>query len=148
MTRGTELVHYDATRRELDACHAVDEIKTFRNKAIALKTYARIANDHQAERKLAEIRIRAKRKCGEALRDSAKASRGPDESGRGSQRSPRATRGAKRPGHRSARPTDAPKTLRALGISKRRCHIVERRTREFCVPNIFKRPRLPRATCS
>ncbi len=27
-----------------------------------------------------------------------------------------------------------------------RCHIVERRTREFCVPNIFKRPRLPRAT--
>jgi len=27
-------------------------------------------------------------------------------------------------------------------------HIVERRTREFCVPNIFKRPRLPRATCS
>jgi len=31
---------------------------------------------------------------------------------------------------------------------KRRCHIVERRTREFCVPNIFKRPRLPRATCS
>ena len=30
----------------------------------------------------------------------------------------------------------------------RRCHIVERRTREFCVPNIFKRPRLPRATCS
>jgi hypothetical protein len=29
-----------------------------------------------------------------------------------------------------------------------RCHIVERRTREFCVPNIFKRPRLPRATCS
>ncbi len=30
----------------------------------------------------------------------------------------------------------------------RRCHFVERRTREFCVPNIFKRPRLPRATCS
>ena len=29
-----------------------------------------------------------------------------------------------------------------------RCHIVEGRTREFCVPNIFKRPRLPRATCS
>jgi hypothetical protein len=29
-----------------------------------------------------------------------------------------------------------------------RCHIVERRTQEFCVPNIFKRPRLPRATCS
>ena len=31
---------------------------------------------------------------------------------------------------------------------RRRCQIVERRTREFCVPNIFKRPRLPRATCS
>jgi hypothetical protein len=30
----------------------------------------------------------------------------------------------------------------------RRRHVVERRTREFCVSNIFKRPRLPRATCS
>ena len=29
-----------------------------------------------------------------------------------------------------------------------RCHIVERRTREFCVSHIFKRPQLPRATCS
>jgi transposase, IS5 family len=36
---------------------------------------------------------------------------------------------------------------RAVGDSGR-CHIVERRTREICVPNIFKRPRLPRATCS
>jgi oxalate decarboxylase/phosphoglucose isomerase-like protein (cupin superfamily) len=33
-------------------------------------------------------------------------------------------------------------------VERWRCHIVERRTREFCVPNIFKRPRLPRATCS
>ena len=33
-------------------------------------------------------------------------------------------------------------------LSSGHCHIVERRTREFCVPNIFKRPRLPRATCS
>ena len=33
-------------------------------------------------------------------------------------------------------------------VAERRCHFVERRTREFCVPNIFKRPRLPRATCS
>ena len=33
-------------------------------------------------------------------------------------------------------------------VYKGHCHIVERRTREFCVPNIFKRPRLPRATCS
>ena len=45
--------------------------------------------------------------------------------------------------------------LREAGVSavtrykpEGRCHIVERRTREFCVPNIFKRPRLPRATCS
>ena len=29
-----------------------------------------------------------------------------------------------------------------------RCHIVERRTQEFCVSNIFKRPRLRRAICS
>jgi hypothetical protein len=31
---------------------------------------------------------------------------------------------------------------------QRRCHIVERRTRKFCVQNIFTRLRLPRATCS
>ena len=30
----------------------------------------------------------------------------------------------------------------------RRRHVVEKRTREFCVSNIFKRPRLPRAICS
>src|ERR1700730_1960580 len=36
---------------------------------------------------------------------------------------------------------------RPLDPSGRR-HVVERRTREFCVSNIFKRPRLPRATCS
>ena len=29
---------------------------------------------------------------------------------------------------------------------KGRCHVVEKRTREFCISNIFKRPRLPRAT--
>ena len=33
-------------------------------------------------------------------------------------------------------------------LAQRRRHVVERRTREFCVSNIFKRPRLPRATCS
>lgn len=67
------LVHYDAMRRELDACHSVDEVKTFRNKALALETYARVANDHEAERKLAEIRIRAERSAGAMLRDGEKA---------------------------------------------------------------------------
>ena len=44
--------------------------------------------------------------------------------------------------------------LRRLGHSRDiellfwHCHNVERRTREFCVPNVFKRPRLSRATCS
>ena len=38
--------------------------------------------------------------------------------------------------------------ITAADLLNGRCHIVERRTREFCVPNIFKRPRLPRATCS
>lgn len=68
-----QLVHYDAMRRELDACHSVDEVKTFRNKALALETYARVANDHEAERKLAEIRIRAERQAGILLRDTEKA---------------------------------------------------------------------------
>ena len=30
----------------------------------------------------------------------------------------------------------------------RRCHVIEKRTREICVSNIFRRLRLPRAICS
>ena len=37
---------------------------------------------------------------------------------------------------------------RALHEAGRHCHVVERRTRETCVPHIFKRPQLLRATCS
>jgi hypothetical protein len=40
-------------------------------------------------------------------------------------------------------PTFSSRILSDLDRVVGRCHIVERRTREFCVPNIFKRPRLP-----
>jgi pimeloyl-ACP methyl ester carboxylesterase len=35
-----------------------------------------------------------------------------------------------------------------LRLDPGRRHVVEKRTREFCASNIFRRPRLPRATCS
>ncbi len=56
--------------------------------------------------------------------------------------------GGQRAGGRGRKPVPATRHERPGAHREGRCHIVERRTREFCVPNIFKRPRLPRATCS
>jgi hypothetical protein len=71
------VVHYDAMRRELDARHSVDEVKQFRDKAAALQTCARMANDHDAQRKLAEIRTRAERECGKLLKETERATPSP-----------------------------------------------------------------------
>ena len=38
------------------------------------------------------------------------------------------------------------KELEIAGLVEGRCHVVKKRTREFCISNIFKRPRLPHAT--
>jgi N6-adenosine-specific RNA methylase IME4 len=60
-----ELVRYDAMCRAIDAAHAVDEVKDIRDKAVALQHYARQALNTEAERRAAEIRMRAKRKAGQ-----------------------------------------------------------------------------------
>jgi hypothetical protein len=67
-----ELVRYDAMRRAIAQAHAVDEVKDIRDKALALETYARLAKNTDDERRVAEIRIRAERKCGELLITSPK----------------------------------------------------------------------------
>jgi hypothetical protein len=63
-----QLVKYDAMCRAIAAAHKVDEVKEIRNKAIALETYARQALNLDAERKAAEIRIRAERRVGQLLK--------------------------------------------------------------------------------
>jgi hypothetical protein len=61
----TQLVRYDAMCHAIAEAYAIDEVKDIRDKAIALEQYARQARNIEAERKAAEIRLRAERKCGE-----------------------------------------------------------------------------------
>lgn len=62
-----ELVRYDAMVTAIAECERVDEVKDIRDKAVALEAYARQANNYEAERKCALVRVRAERKCGQML---------------------------------------------------------------------------------
>ena len=59
------LVRYDAMCRAIDAAHQIDEVKDIRNEAARLEHYARQAQNTDAERRAAEIRLRAERKAGQ-----------------------------------------------------------------------------------
>lgn len=61
------MVRYDAAIRALAECKAVDEVKTWADKAAALQAYGRMAKDKTLEVDAAEIRIRAERRLGEMI---------------------------------------------------------------------------------
>jgi hypothetical protein len=63
----SQLVKYDAMCRAINAAYKVDEVKDIRDKAVALEHYARQAQNTDAERHAAEIRLRAERKAGQLL---------------------------------------------------------------------------------
>lgn len=67
------LVRYDAMVRAISECERVDEAKEIRDKAIALEAYYRQARNLEAERKAANVRLRAERRAGELLKALARA---------------------------------------------------------------------------
>lgn len=96
------LTHFDRAREELDVAATVDEVKKIRDKAEALRQYAkqsRLSLDMQ--NRCAEIRIRAERRGGDMLREMEKHPPGPIPMG-----------------DRSHDATDLPPRLEDLGILK------------------------------
>jgi len=77
------MVRYDAMCRAIQEAYEVDEVKDMRDKAIAIQTYARQAQNVELERQACEIRLRAERRAGQLLKvmDKAKAAPGNQYSG-------------------------------------------------------------------
>lgn len=64
----TELIKYNNAIRWLAEAHSVDEVKDFRDKAMAMEAYARQALNLEAERQAVDIRIRAEREAGKLMK--------------------------------------------------------------------------------
>jgi hypothetical protein len=69
----SKLVKYDAMCSAISTAHRVDEVKSIRDKALALAAYAKQAKNRDAERWAQEIRIRAERKTGQLLSETLRA---------------------------------------------------------------------------
>lgn len=67
----TRLVHFDTARREIELARNIDEVKNIRDRAEALRTYAKQAGESlEMQNICAEIKIRAERKGGEILKET------------------------------------------------------------------------------
>ena len=65
----TNITIYSNAKRALAEYKTVDEVKDYRDKAVAVEMYAKQAQDFELEYDAALARVRAERKCGELLRD-------------------------------------------------------------------------------
>ena len=68
-----DLIRYEAAKQALAAYRTVDDVKDFRDKAIAIKAYARQAKDKTLECDAAEARLRSERRLGELIKEMPKA---------------------------------------------------------------------------
>jgi N6-adenosine-specific RNA methylase IME4 len=64
---------YSAARKALAACVKVDEVKTMRDKAMAMEVYAYQAKDRELIAESTEIKMRASRRLGELMAEMKKA---------------------------------------------------------------------------
>ena len=96
------LAKFGAARRALAEAHSVDEVKTIRDRAEALRAYSKQAGESlEMQNQIAEIKLRAERRAGELL--------GEMESAQG-KRTDLVT---------SCHQVDSPPTLSDLGISRK-----------------------------
>ena len=73
----TTLIRYDAMRQAIIEAHSIDEVKDIRDKAEALRQYARQAGESlENQNMIAEIRLRAERRAGELIAEMPKATGG------------------------------------------------------------------------
>ena len=67
------LIHFDTARRELALAQSVDEVKEIRDRAEALRQYAKRAGKSlEMQNMCAEIKLRAERRAGELLKEQDK----------------------------------------------------------------------------
>src|SRR5580700_3841862 len=64
---------YDAMLEAIAECHRVDEVKDVRDKAEAIRIYAKQAGNFKAELQAMEIRLRAEHRVGELLKEAVAA---------------------------------------------------------------------------
>ena len=102
------LIRYDAARKAIAAACRVDEVKSIRDKAEAVRVYAKQAGDFELQNRCAEIRLFAEHRAGRLLLDMVK---NPGARGEGRPRKDGKIR-------RSSRSNAYPPKLTDLGISK------------------------------